>query len=123
MHFSGVLEIQAESEAQGRDETSSIAACCPGRCGGVAKSPREIEKITSNRAKIARNLQASGNTMSKDPEIHVTPEDRRVLDALAAAIADPDTTPEMRSIYSEEYSGIAEGYVALEILNDPSWSA
>jgi hypothetical protein len=48
----------------------------------------------------------------------VSLEDRKLIDVLAAAIADPNTPEDKRAEYREELGGIANGYAGFECLSD-----
>jgi hypothetical protein len=52
--------------------------------------------------------------------MRVSPEDRRMLDALLAEINDPDTSPERREECRDDHSAIANGYVMLDLLGGDS---
>ena len=48
----------------------------------------------------------------------LSPEDRRLINALEAAIADPGTSAEKRSEYREELGSIADGYANSDCFTD-----
>jgi hypothetical protein len=47
------------------------------------------------------------------PEVPVSPNDRKIMDALLIAINDPATSEEARSEYREEFGLISMGYLDL----------
>lgn len=48
----------------------------------------------------------------------LSPEDRKLVDALATALADPNTPADKRTEYREELDHIASMYAAFDCLTD-----
>lgn len=49
---------------------------------------------------------------------YITENDKRLITALEAAIADPSTPADKRAEYREELGGISEGYANINVLTD-----